>query len=68
MKKIITDVDVDKKKVFVRADFNVPLDENGVITDDPGLLKPLETQFDDIWRGAFCESCDRRDYCGDCPV
>lgn len=42
--------------------------ENGVITDDPGLLKPLETQFDDIWRGAFCESCDRRDYCGDCPV
>lgn len=43
MKKIITDVDVDKKKVFVRADFNVPLDENGIITDDTRIQKTLPT-------------------------
>ena len=38
MKKIITDVDVDKKKVF-----NVPLDENGIITDDTRIQKTLPT-------------------------
>lgn len=43
MKKIITDVDVDKKRVFVRADFNVPLDENGIITDDTRIQKTLPT-------------------------
>lgn len=43
MKKIITDVNVDKKKVFVRADFNVPLDENGIITDDTRIQKTLPT-------------------------
>ena len=34
MKKTITDVNVENKRVFVRADFNVPLDENCNITDD----------------------------------
>lgn len=42
--------------------------ENGVITDDPSLLVPLEAQFDEVWRGAFCDACDRRKYCGDCPL
>lgn len=26
--------------------------ENGILTDDPALLVPLETQFDDVWARA----------------
>ena len=33
-KKTIEKVDLKGKRVFIRADFNVPLDENGNITDD----------------------------------
>lgn len=42
--------------------------ENGVITDEPSLLVPLATQFDDVWRGAHCKKCGRRRFCPDCPV
>ena len=43
MKKTITDVAVDGKKVFVRCDFNVPLDDNCQITDDTRIQKTLPT-------------------------
>ena len=33
-KKTIEKVDLKNKRVFIRADFNVPFDENGNITDD----------------------------------
>ena len=39
--------------------------ENGVVTDDPALIAPLEDQFDAIWRGDFCKDCGRKDFCGD---
>lgn len=39
--------------------------ENGVLTDDPALIGPLEEQFDAVWRGDFCRDCGRKDYCGD---
>ena len=39
--------------------------ENGVVTDEPALIGPLEEQFDAVWRGDFCHACGRRDYCGD---
>ncbi len=42
--------------------------ENGVLTDDPSLLEPLATQFDDVWRGAHCHDCGRREHCPDCPL
>ena len=39
--------------------------ENGVLTDAPELITPLEEQFDVVWRGDFCSDCGRKDFCGD---
>ena len=39
--------------------------ENGVWTDDPSLITPLEEQFDAVWRGGFCRDCGRKEYCPD---
>jgi 3-phosphoglycerate kinase len=48
-KKTIADINVKGKKVFMRVDFNVPIDENGTITSDkrivaavPSIKKVLE--------------------------
>lgn len=42
-KKSIEDIDVKGKKVIVRVDFNVPLDENLKITDDKRIVGALPT-------------------------
>lgn len=42
-KKNVNDIDLKGKKVIVRCDFNVPLDENGNITDNRRIVGALDT-------------------------
>ena len=42
-KKTVEDIDVKGKRVLVRCDFNVPLDENRNITDDTRIVGALPT-------------------------
>lgn len=40
-KKTISSVPLEGKTVLIRVDYNVPLDENGVITDDNRIIQSL---------------------------
>jgi len=53
MKKLsIEDIDIKDKRVFIRVDFNVPLDEYGNISDDRRLRAVIPTINYAIGRGA----------------
>ena len=41
--KYIDEINLRDKRVFIRVDFNVPLDENGNITDDTRIRSVLPT-------------------------
>jgi len=43
MKKIITDLDLNNKKVLMRVDFNVPMKE-GKITDENRIVQCFRTK------------------------
>lgn len=42
-KKTVEDLKVEGKRVLVRCDFNVPMDDNGKITDDTRIVSALPT-------------------------
>ena len=50
-KKTVADIDVKGKKVLMRCDFNVPLDDNGNITSDDRIVKALPTIKNILDRG-----------------
>ena len=39
----MTDLDLKGKRVFIRADLNVPTDDNGEITDETRITASLES-------------------------
>ena len=39
--------------------------ETGILSSENTLVESAINQFDQVWRGAWCQKCDRKDYCGD---
>ena len=39
--------------------------ENGFVTADPGLVEKIMAQYDEVWMGAHCAACGRKQYCAD---
>lgn len=39
--------------------------EAGILTDEPEIVEHAMNQFDEVWIGRHCKSCNRRDYCSD---
>jgi phosphoglycerate kinase len=52
--KSIRDIDIKGKRVFFRFDFNVPLDEAGIIKDDTRIRRAVPTIEYAVGQGARC--------------
>ena len=62
--KNIRDLDIKEKKVLIRVDFNVPLDEQGNITDDTrirGVLPTINYALDEHAKVIICSHMGRPD-------
>ncbi len=62
--KNIRDLDIKEKKVLIRVDFNVPLDEQGKITDDiriRGVLPTINYALDEHAKVIICSHMGRPD-------
>ena len=59
-KKTIRDVDLKGKKVLMRCDFNVPTNDEGVITDDSRIRKTLPTIQAVLDQGAAVILCSHK--------
>ena len=57
--RTLDDLDVEGKRVLVRVDFNVPLDEARNITDDARIQAALPTLKELREKGAAGSSCSR---------
>jgi len=54
LQDLINKNEIENKRVLVRVDFNVPIDENGIITDDNRILQSLPTIKAIIKNGGKC--------------
>lgn len=39
--------------------------EAGILTDEPSLVEAAIEEFDKVWRGSECKTCQRRNLCPD---
>lgn len=39
--------------------------EAGILANEPSLVDAAINQFDEVWRGRYCEKCGRKNYCND---
>jgi phosphatidylserine/phosphatidylglycerophosphate/cardiolipin synthase-like enzyme len=39
--------------------------ESGIVSDEQEIVSGVMEQFDEIWMGACCDTCQRRAYCAD---
>ncbi len=39
--------------------------EAGLLTNEPNIVDAATEHFDRVWRGAYCKTCGRKQFCGD---